>query len=168
MARRTDPPSAETVALDQLEAEDDAILTALARQAGPPGEAKRLSETQEDDAYGYEDRFVAESHDELAAQLMTQGLSPEQANRMLVFKLRPDWLEHFSKPTQDAEVADQYVRAARNPFRWSLLEDYDDPDEMVKAADRLERRHQRRRTAHQDAQALMASSDAIVVPQEGG
>lgn len=156
MPRRAEPDTAETRALNELEAEDDAILTSLARQAGSPGDARRLSEAQEDEAYAYEDRFVAENHDMLASQLMTEGLPSEVAQQMLVFKLRPDWLEAFAKPTQDAETADQWLKAAKNPFRWNLLEDYDDPDEMVKAADRLESRHQRRQTRLQDDAAAIS------------
>ena len=132
-------------------AEDEATLRALAEQSGPPPDAKRLSESDEDDAWATVDPQV--DAETMARQLMTQGLPPDAVQKLMVTKIRPDLAPLLTQPTQDAEMADQLVRIAQYPFRLSLLEDFIDPEEMTRHAERLDRRFQKRMTAAQESLA---------------
>lgn len=136
------PMSAEDRVVEQLDAEDESVLNSLARQSGAPPDSMRLSEGDEDETWALEDPNV--DHDTLAERLMVEGLSQQEIAQLQVVKLRPDWAPLFANPTQSAVLADQYAKLARFPYRWSLLEDIDDPDEQVKKAEQLNRRYQKR------------------------
>lgn len=160
MPRQPQPDqTAEDIVMSQLEAEDDDALNALAAQAGPPPDTRRLSESEEDDLYAFEDRLVSSDPDAFARQLMTQGIPPEMAQRMPIFKVHPDWLPLYQQPTQDADRADMLTRAAQFPFRWGLFDDVAEPTPRVEKAERLDRRYQRRHTALQEQM-----SQTIVMP----
>lgn len=148
MARRPTAETAEDKALREVDTEDTAALEKLAREAGPPADADRLSERDEDDIWEIADLNV--DRDALAQRLAVEGLPPEEIKALLVVKLRPEWGQVFARPTQSMELADQYARMAQFPYRWSLLEDVDDPDEQVAKAERLDRRYQKRVTAMQE------------------
>lgn len=160
MPRTPLPQSAEDQVMDQLQAEDDAALEALAAQAGPPPDTKRLSESEEDDLYAFEDRLVGSDPDGFAQRLATEGIPPEIMQRMPIFKVRPDWLPLYQQPTQDLEVAQQRMKAARWPFRWGLFDDVPEPTARAEKAERLDRRFQKRHTAMQEqlAQTIVTPS----------
>jgi hypothetical protein len=143
--------SAEDRAIREIDAEDEQAIQALAAQAGPPPDARRLSEADEDEAWETADPNV--DHEELARLLLTEGLPPEVVNGLLVAKLRPDWVPLYGRPTQDAERAHMLARLAQFPFRLSLIEDIDDPDERTAKAEALDRRYRKRLTANQEREA---------------
>lgn len=153
MPRKIATESAEDRALRELDESSENTITRIANESGPPPDADKLSERDEDDIWELADPNV--DRDALAQRLAVEGLPPEEIKGLLIVKARPDWAQLFAAPTQSMELADQYARMAQYPWRWSLLEDIDDPDEMVRKAETLNRRFQRRVTAAQDQQAMM-------------
>lgn len=149
--RRPEPESAEDKAIREVDAEDTDAMNGLALQAGPPPDSDRLSEADEDAAWEFMDPAV--DFEQMASLLMTQGIPQEMAQRFLITKLRPDdgWLEALATPTQDAEAANQIVKMAQYPFRLSVLDTYDDPEDQTRKAETLDRRYQRRMAAILDA-----------------
>lgn len=144
MPRRTEPESAESRAVREVYEEDERALAVLASQASAPPDSERLSEADEDEAWGLSDPSV--DPEGLAQQLTTTGLGPD-AQRLLIVRLRPDWAQLFSQPTPDPERARMLAQLARYPYRLSLLEASSDPDEQVSKAERLDRRFQQRMRA---------------------
>lgn len=163
MPGRRPAESPEERALREIEQEDDSALDAIAREAGPPPDSDKLSEADEDLAWETVDSSV--DYETMAQQLMTQGLRPEEMQRLLVLKLHPKWAPLYSRPTQDAEMAHQLARLAELPFRLSVLDGIDDPDEMVAKAESLDRRYQRRMTRQRD---LYEAAVQVPPPAEGG
>lgn len=157
MPRRT-PDSFEDRVLTAIEANTDDMLNRLVAQAGPPADADKLSEADLDEAWETADPSV--DYETMAQQILTQGLPPEIARGLLVLKIRPEWAPLYGRPTQSAELAHQLARLAQYPFRLSVLEDIDDPDEQVAAAERLDRRFQKRATARQVQAAEVPSEPA--------
>jgi hypothetical protein len=156
MPRRSQPATPEDVALDQLEFEDEDELNRLVAEAGPPPDAKRMSESDEDEAWGFMDPDA--DYDALTAAMPTQGIPPEQAQQFLYLKLHPDALEEVSQPTGSLEKAHILARLIQHPFRRSMLEDEADPAEQVRKADRLEARRQKRLTQLQEQQSLFGGA----------
>jgi hypothetical protein len=148
------PESFEDGLLGALEQETEDMLDRLAREQGPPPDADKLSEADEDDAWETDDPSV--DYETMAQQLTSQGLPPEVVNGLLVVKLHPEWAPLYQRPTQSAEMAHMLTQLARWPFRLSLIEDIDDPDEQVKKAESLDRRYQKRMTQRQE-QSMMPS-----------
>lgn len=151
MPRQAATESAEDRVLREMEHEDTAALEKLAAQAGPPADAHRLSERDEDDAWETTDPQVDE--EKFGKMLTTQGIPPDQAQRLLITKLRPDWAPLYSQPTQDLEMAHMLTRVAQYPFRPSVLEGIDDPEQQVRKAETIDRRFQKRVTQRLDAAA---------------
>lgn len=151
MPRRTAPETAEDRAIREVSDEDENAMRTLALEAGPPPDSSRLSEADEDAAWEQMDPNV--DHEQLATMLMTQGLPPELAQQLLIVKLRrdEDWMGALTKPTQDAELANQLAKLARYPFRLSVIDGYDDPDEQVRKANAVDRRYQKRMAQVLDA-----------------
>lgn len=141
------PESFEDGVLSSVEANTEDMLNRLVAQAGPPPDTDKVSENDKDAAWETADPSV--DYDTFAQQIMTQGLPPEMVSRLLVTKLRPDWAPLYQRPTQSAEMAHQLARLAQYPFRLSLLEDIEDPNDQVKEAERLDRRFQKRMTTQQ-------------------
>lgn len=166
MPRRAPAETPEDKVIREVEIEDEQFLDRAAREAGPPADARRLSERDEDDIYAIEDRRIGDV-DAFAQQLATQGLSPEMAQQLMVVQARPDWLPMLTQPTGSLEAASQIAKAARFPWRWSLLEDIDDPDELVQKAEQLDRRYQRRVTSQQQYEADMQQPQPVM-PETGG
>lgn len=160
------PMSAEDMVVEQLDAEDEAVLNGLARQSGAPPDSMKLSEADEDETWALEDPNV--DSDALAQRLMTEGLGQDEIGMLQVVKLRPDWAPLFAQPTQSAVLADQYAKLARWPYRWSLLEDIDDPEEQVKKAEQLNRRYQRRVVGLMQQAVDLSSMKAGYPPEMGG
>lgn len=148
MPGRNGAESAEMRAIREVSDEDEKTLDRLALESGPPPEATRLSEAEEDEAWETVDPLVDD--EQLPTLLMTQGLPPEIAQRLLVLKLHPEWTGHYAKPTQDAEMANQLAQMAKTPFRWSLLEDIEDFEERARKAESLKRRYDKRMTQLQE------------------
>ena len=153
-ARQDESP--ESRALREIEAEDENAVQALVAAAGPPPGVTVLSDADEDQAWETMDPLVDD--EAFATMLMTQGLPPEIAQRLLIVQINKDdqerqqaWLAALTQPTQDAELADQLTRAVKWPYRSVLLEDIDDPDDLVAKADTLDRRYQKRVTGMQQA-----------------
>ena len=73
----------------------------------------------------------------------------------------------YTQPTQDAELADQYTKLAKWPFRLSILEGIDDPDEQVRKAESLDRRYQKRMAQHLD-QPITTTGYGRALPEQGG
>lgn len=149
-ARQASESIEDRVTREILE-EDDENVNSIAAQAGPPPDSNKLSESDEDEAWEFEDRQV--DHDAMAAQLMTQGIPEDVVQKLMIAKLRPDWAPLYQQPTKDAERADMLVKLAKRPFRLSILEDIDDPDERARKAESLDRRYQKRLTALQEQAA---------------
>lgn len=147
MPRRPQPEQAEDRAIREVDAEDTAAIAKLAREAGPPPDADRLSEATEDELYAITDPLVENDPDTFSQMLMTQGIDQQTLPRLRVLKEHPEWAQLFGQPTQSAEMADQLTRLARWPYRWSLLIDIDDPEEQVAKAEQLDRRFQRKHAA---------------------
>ena len=150
MPRRPVPESAEDRAIREIDAEDEAALTKLALEAGPPPDSEWLSERDLDEVWAIEDRLVSADPDGFAQALMTTGIDQQTLPRLRVLKEQPEWAPLYGQPTQDAEMADQLTRLAQFPHRWGLLVDIDDPEDQVRLAERLDRRYQR---AHAERQA---------------
>lgn len=148
----------EDAVLDKLESDTNDVLTRITQQAGPPPDAERMSEADEDQAWDFVDPNA--DHEQLASMLATQGIPPEVGQNLLAFKLHPEWAPFYGKPTNDMQLADQYARMLTTPFRWSILEDFDDPDEMVKKAESMDRRSQKRLTQMQEYQAVAQTRPA--------
>lgn len=147
--------------MQQLEDEDAATIDALAAKAGPPPDTQRLSESEEDDFYAFEDRFVVSNQERLSLQLMTEGLPPEILSQLVIVKVRPDWAPLYEQPTQDAVRADMLIRAARFPLRWGLFDDVIEPKARVEKDERLHRRFQQRHTALQEQMAKTIITPSI-------
>lgn len=165
MPRKASAETPEDRAIREIDDEDSRYLERAALEAGPPADVRRLSERDEDDIWGIEDPLAADPN-MLAQRLMTQGLPPEEAQQFQIVQQRPEWLELLATPTQSAETADMLARAIRFPWRWSLLEDIDDPDEQVATAERLNRRFQRNKTGEQQYEAD-AAMPAPQLPEMG-
>lgn len=164
MPRRVVNESAEDRAVREVDAEDGAAIDSLALQAGPPADSNRMSLADEDAAWEKMDPQV--DHEQMATALLTQGLPPEQAQQLLAVKLHPEWLPLYLQPTQDAEQADMLVKLARHPFRLSLLEGIDDPDERVRKAESLDRRYQKKMAEHLD-QPIVTTGYGRALPEQG-
>ena len=147
MARRSEPESAEDRAIREIDDEDEKALDRLVREAGPPPDADRLSEAQEDELWAVTDPLVDADPDAFAATLMTQGIDQQTLARLRVLKEHPEWAQMYGQPTQDAALADQLTRMAQAPHRWTLLIDIDDPAEQTRKAESLDRRYQRKHAA---------------------
>lgn len=168
MPRQPAAESAEDRAIREIDDEDEKAIAGLAQQAGPPPDSERLSESDEDAAWDFTDPNV--DYDDLASRLMTEGIQPQEMQQYLIFKLHPDWAPHYGQPTGDAEQAHQLARLAQTPFRASVLEDIDDPEEQVRKAESLDRRSQKRMTAVQEQMAQMPQPTMQGygdMPQEG-
>jgi len=171
MPRRAIPEDAESKVLREIEAEDEDFLNRAALEAGPPAESRRLSERDEDDIWALEDSRVGDVN-QLAQRLMLEGLPPEEAQQLMLITSQTDqqrqaeWLQVLGQPTQSAEVADMLARAIRYPWRWSLLEDIDEPSQMVATANRLDRRFQKRMTGAQQAEAEAAPQMMMPTPMQ--
>lgn len=161
MPRRAPDETAEDRAIREVEAEDEDFLNRAALEAGPPADSRKLSERDEDDIWAIEDPHVQDVN-QLAQRLMLEGLPPEEAQQLMLITSQTDqqrqaeWLQVLGQPTQSAEVADMLARAIRYPWRWSLLEDLDEPSEQVRKANTLDRRFQKRMTGAQQAEAEAA------------
>ncbi len=155
--RRPAPESAEDKAVREVDAEDEDAQNRIALQAGPPPDSDRLSEKDEDDAWAQMDPSV--DFEQVATMLLKQGVPQEMAQRFLIVKLRPDdgWLEALTQPTQDAEMANQLAKMAQYPFRLSVLDTYDDPEQQTRKAEQLDRRYQKRMAAILDAPIALGS-----------
>ncbi len=170
MPSRKPDETAEDRAIRELEAENEDFLNRAALEAGPPADSKRLSERDEDDIWAIEDTSVQDVN-MLAQRLMLEGIPPEEAQRLMLVSSQPDkqrqaeWLQVLGKPTQSAEVADQLAKAIRYPWRWALLEDIDEPSEMVRRSNTLNRRFQKRVTGQQQY-AVEAPPVAAPMPQQ--
>lgn len=131
--------SPEDRAVREVLQEDDANIDAIVAQAGPPPDASKMSETDEDLAWSETDPTVSDI-DGMAQRLAVQGLTQQEAQSLLVVKLMPDVLPVFMKPTGSLEIGRQYAQVARFPFRWALMEDMD-PEEQVAYAEKRMRRY---------------------------
>lgn len=160
------PSSFEDRLLDELEPLTENALKRLADEQGPPPDSQKLTEADEDEAWETPDPNV--EYESFAQQLMTQGLPPEVVQNLLLVKLRPEWAPLYSRPTQSAELAHMLARLAERPFRLSILEDIDDPDEMVAKAEQMDRRFQKRMTAAQEQAAMPMQGQAVGYGQPGG
>ena len=151
MARKPASESAEDRAIREISDEDEVALERLALEAGAPGDSEQLSAADEDTIWSITDDMVDADHEAFATQLLTQGVPQEMLPQLLVLQEHPEWMELYARPTQDAELADRLTRLAQFPYRWSLLLDYDDPDAMVRKAESLDRRYQKK---HADLQGV--------------
>lgn len=149
---RVPPKTAEDQALDELDHESQQDIERLAMEAGPPPDAHRLSPADEVQAWTTTDPQV--DHEEMAKQLVTQGIDPQLAQNLLIVKLHPDnaqeWIQAYTTPTNDAEHANTLATLALYPFSLSLIEDMDDPEAMVRKAETLDRRAQKHHTTLQE------------------
>lgn len=165
MPRRSEPEGAESRAIREVLEEDDRALEAIRAEAGPPPDSRRLSSADEDEAWGAADPRV--DHDAMVGMLQTRGLPPELVRRLKVVELRPEWAPLYQQPTPDPERAAMLARLARYPYRLALLEDLDDPDEQVAAAERLDRRFQQRMRRSRGANIVLRTTSPRF-PTEGG
>lgn len=151
MPRRIETEDAESRAIRELSDEDAQTLNTLTLQAGPPPDAERMSEADEDNAWSTMDPNLAD-HEQLAQMLATQGLPPELAQKLLITKLRGDdgWLQTLTQPTGSLDTANQLIKLAKYPFRLSVLDNFDDPEAQVRKAESMDRRYQKQMAAHLD------------------
>lgn len=162
--QRITQESAEDRALRELDEEDTGTIESLAREAGPPPDSEKLSDRDEDEAWEATDPQV--DHEQMATMLMTQGLPPELAQQLLIVKLRPDddWMSVLTRPTQDAELANQIARVAKYPFRLSLFDGIEDPDEQVRKSNHLDKRYQRKMAALMAPQPMPEPTQPMQTP----
>lgn len=152
MPRQINPESAEDRAVRELDDEDAQTLNTLSAQAGPPPDAERMSEADEDQAWETMDPSLAD-HEQMASMLATQGLPPEIAQKLLITKLRGDdgWMEALTQPTGSLDTANQLIKLAKYPWRLSVLDTYaEDPDEWTRKAESMDRRYQKMTSSYLD------------------
>jgi hypothetical protein len=74
--------------------------------------------------------------DILRERLATTGLGDE-AQQMKIAEEWPELVELYAQPVADPEILEQLVALAQYPYRRSVYEDIDDPEEQVKEAERI-------------------------------
>lgn len=150
MPRQQQPDSAESIALNQILDEDDAALKRVSEQMGPPHGSVKQSQADEVKRWGQLDPRV--DRDLMPQQLMATGLPPEQAKELAILQEYPDLLPLYTQPIGDPQMADLLTRFAEMPYRWSLLEGIDDPEERAAKAESLDRAHEKALAARMQQQ----------------
>lgn len=144
------PQTVEDLVAQRFSKNFEKYRDAIVARRGPPPASERLSAAREDALWSYTDPKV--DRDQLASQLLQTGLPPEllhpdSPQALDIVKEQPDLIAALAQKAPDAETADMLARMVQTPFRWGLLANIDDPDEMVRKSDALDRRYQMRHQA---------------------
>lgn len=144
--RESAPKGTVDRATREFSQEFDSVINRLVAEQDPPAGSRRVSEARKVALWGIEDRRVDPVL--LKQRLLTTGLGDE-ARQMSVVQEHPDNADLAMayangiaqmQGVQDPEgLADQLVDMARWPYRWGLLEHINDPVEMTRESNRLER-----------------------------
>ena len=153
--------SPEERAQQTLSDELERFSDAAAPEMGPAPGARKLSDDIKLHLWGQRDPAV--DPEQLKAMLM-QGqvppdlLDPTGDNALTLVKQNPEIAQMFGQPLDD-RMADIMTRLAEYPLRLALLNDKeDDPDGMVKEANRLDGLWQRRVGGAADVQPMVDAS----------
>jgi hypothetical protein len=139
------------------------IAPRVAADQGPPPGAKRVHDTQAVSLWGQRDPKV--DYQALAMRLLQGGLSPEEAQQLVVVEERPELAQAYAQPAPDAETAHTLATLAEYPFRAGLVLDHSDlPAEQIKRADQL---HQQWTKQHADRQDGYAATPPPVLQSRG-
>lgn len=141
--------NAESVARREIGEEIQRVVDQLALSEGPASDAESVSDARVLKLWGQRDPKISDA-DGLKAHLMQAGLPPElldpnSPTALTLIKSRPQMAEMFANPA-DEGLAHMLSRLAEFPLRLDVLEPFeDDPERMVKEAERIDGLWQRSR-----------------------
>lgn len=114
------------------------VASRIAGEEGEPPGSAPLGDAQAVRMWGRTDPNVR--YDEMLTRIMTEGIPPDEMQQYICAEeLPPDVLAMYGH-AMPFEFAHQLATMAEYPFRWSIcIEPFDDPEEQVKEAERLDR-----------------------------
>lgn len=168
MPPRTPPPrSAVERARNEIRDEIKMAIRLLSAEMGPAPGARPLSEAKKVSMWGQRDPKV--DYAQVASQLMTTGLPPDLLDPktgLAIFKKYPEMAQMYAQPVAQ-EVAIPLAILAEYPLRLGLLEHLeDDPEAMVKEANRLDRAWQKQMGGGQAPPETGATSAPFAPPTD--
>lgn len=140
--------SIEERARSEISLEIERMIDALVASEGPAADADPVSAARQLQQWGQRDPKIGDP-DQLQQDLMRTGLQqfpdlldPKSPQALAVVKAHPQIAEMYAQPC-DEDLADMLTRLAEFPLRLGILEPYqDDPEEMCRLAESLDRRWQ--------------------------
>lgn len=141
---RRQPFNAETVAASEIDEEIGRMIDRLTVGEGPAIDASPISDAEKVRQWGQMDPNISDP-DMLREHLM-QGavpqelLDPNNPGSLAIVRANPAMAELYADPSpRDERLADMLARLAERPLRLGLLAHLeDDPEAMVKEANRLD------------------------------
>jgi hypothetical protein len=123
----------DRVAASWLEDAEKVAARIAAEEGDAPGTQKK-GDAELVKLWGTQDRRV--DPDLLRQRMSTTGLG-EEAMTMTIAEEWPEIVDLYAQPVEDPLLLEQLLILAEYPFRRSVYEDIDDPEEQVKEAERI-------------------------------
>ena len=131
------PKAVEERALGEFNNDVERAAKQIANDLGPAPGTQKTSDAKLRSAWWTRDPSV--DRQVLLAQLMTRGLPPQAAGKLVLVQPgnHPDWLPLYLHQAPDPNTAQVLAAFAEYPFRASILMTEADPEDRAKLAERL-------------------------------